>query len=465
MDPRQFLIILRARYKAAIVAFALCIVAALLAHEYLPKQYSAETSVMVDIRSADPVAGVLLPPILMPGNMSTQLEIIQSELVARKVVKALKLDQDPATKELWLNATAGRGKLEDWVAQGLLRNLKAAPSRDSNIINISFHGADPGFTADVANAFAQAYIDASIELKVEPARQYAKWFGEQSRILRDQVEKAQDRLTEFQQQKGIVASVESMDNELAKLNDLSARLTAVQAETRDAQSRQQRSRGGAAEGEVLQDSVVMGLRTNIAQLEAKLMEAAVNLGTKHPQYQRMESEIAELKNRLVLESRHVTGAYSFASAVGKSKEGELKAALEAQRKKLLATKKERDEIAVLMRDVETAKRAYEAVTNRFNQTNLESQATRSNIAVLAVAVAPLEPSFPKPLGKTLLMAIALGIVLAGACVVGLEMVDSRIRTADDLAEMLQLPVLAVIARAGRAAKLPYQRRTAALPLR
>ncbi|HWP86428.1 MAG TPA: chain length determinant protein EpsF, partial [Burkholderiales bacterium] len=61
--------------------------------------------------------------------------------------------------------------------------------------------------------------------------------------------------------------------------------------------------------------------------------------------------------------------------------------------------------------------------------------------------APLEPSFPKPLGKTMLMAIAAGILLGVGAAFLLEMLDRRIRTTDDLVDVLKLPVLGVIARA------------------
>ena len=55
-----------------------------------------------------------------------------------------------------------------WLADLLKKKLDVKPSRDSNVINIEFTGTDPGFAAAVANAFAQAYIDINLELKVEP---------------------------------------------------------------------------------------------------------------------------------------------------------------------------------------------------------------------------------------------------------------------------------------------------------
>jgi len=123
---------------------------------------------------------------------------------------------------------------------------------------------------------------------------------------------------------------------------------------------------------------------------------------------------------------------------------------------------ERDEIAVLLRDVDTARRSYELVTSRYNQISLEAQVTQTNVSVLNPAMEPLDPTFPKPRSQTLLMLLALGIMLGAAAALGLEMLDRRVRSADDLAQMLQAPVLAVIESRRRSGR--FARRTGAMAL-
>ena len=66
------------------------------------------------------------------------------------------------------------------------------------MLTIGYQGADPQFAAAVANAWAQAYIDTSLELKVEPARQYAGRFDGQNATLRADLEAAQKRLSDYQ---------------------------------------------------------------------------------------------------------------------------------------------------------------------------------------------------------------------------------------------------------------------------
>jgi len=300
-------------------------------------------------------------------------------------------------------------------------------------------------------------------LKVEPARQYAKWFGEQGKSLRDNLEKAQAKLSEYQQEHGIVAIDERLDNETAKLNELSTQLTVVQGQTADAQSKQRSGSASDTLPEIVQNPTIGALKVDIARQEAKLQELAGNLGKNHPQYQRAEAEIATLKQKLEIETRHITSGFSTSRGVGKEKESELKAAIEAQKRKLLELKHSRDEVAVLMRDVDAAQKAYEAVSQRFNQTSLESQSTQTNVSVLTPAAEPTEPSSPKVILNTLI-AVFLGTMLGIGAALALEMFDQRIRSADGLGEMLQLPILGVITKQKRGApkRLAFWRRRAAL---
>jgi protein tyrosine kinase modulator len=298
--------------------------------------------------------------------------------------------------------------------------------------------------AALANAYAQAYIDTIVEMKVEPAKQYARWFEDQTKSLRDNLEEAQGRLSKYQQDHGIVEKDERYDSESAKLRELSSQLTVVQAQTNDSRSKQKT--GSDNLPEISQNTVIANLKSDVARKEATLQEAAINLGVNHPQYQRLQSELASLKARLDTETQYATRSFATASSVGQNKEAELIAAIEAQKRKLLRLRNQRDEIEVLQRDVAAATQALDSVNNRLNQTNLESQATRANAALLTPAVVPLEPSSPKPLRVMLLLAAALGAVIGVGVAFILETLDRRIRSAVDLAEMLQIPVLGVIRR-------------------
>ncbi len=465
MNLHQILLILRARYRLILLMLLMTVGAALAVSLYLPKQYIATSAVVVDVKSPDPVIGVYLPAISMPGYMATQVDILNSVRVAQKVVKLIQLDKDAKATADWQSATGGKGSFEAWLVARMQRALDVKPSRESNVININYKAGDPVMAAATANAYAKAYIDTTVEMKVEPAREYARYFESQGKVLRDNLENAQKRLSEYQQRKGIVASDERLDSETARLNELSSQLTAVQGQTADAESKLLAGAAANALPEVAQNSMLMNLRTEVARLEARLQDAGGNFGVNHPQYQRMQAELAELKARLAAETRYVSSGISASRNVGRGREAQLRTAMEVQKKRVLELKLQRGELGVLQRDVESAQKAFEAVSQRYNQASLESQATQSNVAMLTQASEPLSAASPKTL-VNLIAALFMGTLLGIGAVFLLEFLDRPVRSLDDLSELLQLPALGVVPATSDAkrSRLPWHGK-AALQLR
>jgi succinoglycan biosynthesis transport protein ExoP len=99
MSFGHFLLILRARWKVAVLTVLAVFLATLAASLLLPKKYTATTSLVVDFKGMDPVLGIILPAQLMPGYMATQVDIIQIHKVAVDVVNALRLTASPAARE------------------------------------------------------------------------------------------------------------------------------------------------------------------------------------------------------------------------------------------------------------------------------------------------------------------------------------------------------------------------------
>ena len=124
MTLQQILFILRAHLRITLYTIALTVIAALVASLIMPKQYTAGTAVVIDVKSPDPIAGLVLPGLISPGYMATQVDIINSDRVARRVVERLQLDKDPEFVEKWREATQGKGDIVVWLAARLQKNLK-----------------------------------------------------------------------------------------------------------------------------------------------------------------------------------------------------------------------------------------------------------------------------------------------------------------------------------------------------
>lgn len=449
MSIHQFLLILRARYRVALMVLALALGLALSVSLALPSQYTAQTAVLVDLRTPDPVIGASMPGVVAPSYMATQVDIIGGERVAQRVVSMLKLDEEPALLEAWKEATQGRGSKAVWLADALQKRLDVRPARESNVINISFKGSNPEMTAKIVNAFAQAYLDTHLALKTEPARIYAEWFEQQAKASRANLEAAQARLSNYQQKAGIVTNDERLDYETAKLGAISTQLTEVQGITTDSQSK----RNGRTDtvAEVMQSPLINGLKADIGRLEAKVQEADVKLGPNHPQMQSMQSELASLKRRLASETGNISASIDTAYRVGKDRERELQSAVAAQKSRVLMLNKDRDELNVYRRDVEAAQRAYEEVSKNASQTRLQSLTNQTNVVRLNTATAPLKPSSPKTLMNVLIAAFG-GTLLGIGVALWIELSNRRVRSPEDLTQVLDLPLLGRLSAASSRAK-------------
>lgn len=446
MNLAQFLLILRARKKIALMTLLFTVTVTVLISLVLPKTYKATSSLVLNYKGIDPVTGLTMPGTLLPGYMATQIDIITSKNVALRVVDQLKLANSPLVIQQFNDDTDGKGTVRDWLADLLLRKLEIVPSRESSVVDISFKGSDPQFAAAVANAFADEYQKVSIQLKVEPMKKASGYFNEQTKLLRDAAEAAQSRLSKYQQEHGIVSVDNRLDVESNRLNDLSAQLVMAQGQLMEATSRQHMAQGGSANEspDVASNPLIQNLKVGLGSAEGKLAEMGQRLGRNHPQYLSAQAEVEKLRAELAEQLRTASNSVGNNAQILQQREASVRAALEAQKVKVLELNRTRDEMATLQKDVESAQRAFDATSQRFSQTNIEGQSDQSDIAVLNPATPPIEPSSPKLLLNTAL-AVFLGAMLGVGFTLMAEVMDRRVRSDHDLADAAQAPVLGAIA--------------------
>ncbi len=449
MNFIQYLLILRARSRVILTTFGVIVTTTLVLSLVLPKTYTATTTLVFNSKGIDPVTGMSLPALLMPGYIATQVDIITSQAVVFKVIDKLKFTENAQVKEDFQDDTDGVGDIHVWLAERLLKKLDVKPSRESSVLDINYGGADPNFAAAVANAFAEAYQQTSLQLKIEPSQKAAEFLNEQTKQLRANLEKAQTKISKYQQEKGLTGSVGTggvgiLDVENARLNDLSSQLVMVQSLAFDSASRQQSTHGNGEESpDVAANPVVQNLKIQVSQAESKLSELSQRVGQSHPNYMAMQAELEKLKSQLTEETRKATSSIGGTARINQQRESEIRAALAKQKARVLELNLSRDELSVLQRDVDNAQHAMDAVSQRFTQTSLESNGNQADVAVLNTAIPPNEPSRPRILLNTLL-SIFLGAMLGVGFGLLAEMMDRRVRSREDISELLEVPVFAVI---------------------
>lgn len=438
MNLIQFLLILKARKGLIAASLILTVLVVGIVSVLMPKVYSATASLVVNVQGGDPVTGVAMPTQLIPGYLATQVDIISSHNVALKVVDRLKLvSATPSSKD----ADDAPMLTRDAQAHRLLQDLDVQPSRESSVLYVTYKSRDPQTAARIANAFVQAYTETNLELKTQPARETAAWFDEQLDELRNNLADAQTRLSRYRQSRGIVSLDDRLDNENARLTELSTQLVTAQAQAFASQSQQ--STSSSSSPSVVNNQLIQNLKAELARAEAKLGNLAERVGKNFPEYQRVEAEVASLRSQLNNEIGVTRQSLNNSMTAARQQEGALRAALAEQKAKVLQLNAERDGGAVLAREVEGAQKLYDQALQRYGQTKMEGHAGQTEIAVLSAAVVPTAPASPR-LRLNLALAVALGTLLGIGLALLREMTDRRVRSAYDLVAVLGAPVLGVL---------------------
>lgn len=458
MTPDLFLAVLRARWRVALAVFAVTVGAALAAVLAMHPTYTATAALLIDVSRPDPVTGLSNGGNPSPAILATQVGVLRSERVAREVVRRLALADDDKARASWQAATRGRGDFESWLAQALQKKVEILPERDANVVSIDAKAGAPEMAARIADTYAQAYLDVSAQVRAEAAQQASTFFRSRSGELRQDLEHAQERLAQFQRANGVVVSDAQVDSESTRLNELSLQLAIAQAAAAETGGRGSLALSSGADQlpEAQSSLVVAGLRADLVRAEAQLQELSSRLDDYHPQVVQARNTLALLRGRLEAETQRIGRAVNLAGAAQRQREAELRGAMEAQRQRVLRLRTLQGDGRLLLRDVESAQRAYDGVQGRLSQSSLESHVMQGTATLLAPAAVPAQPSSP---GRTTTMGLAvlLGAVLAAVAAVLLEFADPRLRTDASFTQALELPLLGVVPRPDAASRFRGRR--------
>lgn len=449
----QFVAILKARWLVVLTILALALATAIGLNMIMPKRYTATTKVMIDVKSPDPVAGIVLPGMLSPTFLATQGDVIKSGRVVEHVIKTLRLDQSPDMQRAWQQATKGNVPFNAWLSDFMLKSLKASPSREANVIEIEYSAETPQGAAVLANAFTDGYLEVTSDLRTEPAKAFGSSFEALAVQLRKRLLDAQAKLTSYQKEAGLMATDERLDVETERLSQISGQVTQLTALVEDAKARKNSAQTSGADvsSDASSNPVINGIRSDLITYQSKLSSLQERYGSAHPQVRETSQVIEELKRRLANEYGRTTSTLASTENTLAARLAAAKIEMAGQRDKLIDLREKRSAATLFTRDVENLQRAYDVVQSRVSQAGMEVQAASTSLAVLEKAQPPADASSPKYV-INIIMALFLGSMMAVITALLLEMIDRRVRTNQDIPAALNMPVLGVLLKTENASR-------------
>ena len=432
MKRRKFMII-----GLTAVSFA----AALALVNYLKPVYSAEAQVLIGnletpfdrVQSLDNQAA----PGIDDRVVESQISVLKSEDLGRRVVAALNLQDDPGFNVMLtgisfprkIRIALGFGedprlKTPEQLALGsYLEGLSISQQPNSNVIAIKFSAGDGEIAAQAANTLADTYIAATRESQSQPTGRAREWLSTQIEALRTKLAASEQAVEKFRAGAGLLQGATTTLG-TQEISELNSQITVAQAASAEAKARTDairqllKSKGSVESSpEILASPVIQRLKEQRTEAARAVGEISATYLPGHPKMIAAKNQIANIDRQIRSEALKIVGGLEEQASIAKARETSLRSSLEELRAKASKSNLDDVKLKALERDAGADRILLETMLSRFAEASArQDEATQPGLArIIQSASAPTSPSFPKRGPMVLLITMAgltLGLGLA-----------------------------------------------------
>jgi capsular exopolysaccharide synthesis family protein len=383
----------------------------------------------------------------------TQYRLLQSRLLARRVVDKLHLQDDPefggprpeGERTPASDAAPGTSLALERVIDQFLERLRVQPVKNSQLVAVSFTAERPLLAADAVNALVDAYIQQTLEFRYRVSSEAGAWLVNETQEQSKKVEAAALALQKFQEQEGLANVEERRALVEQKLKDLGSSVNAAKTRRLEKEATYQAMSGGNVEElpDVLRSPLIQTLRTELATLERQgaVLEAKGYL-PQHPEAVRLRSQIDGTREKIATEARRIVRAAQNEYQVALSQEMGVAGALEAAKAEAQDLARRSVKYDALKRDLEASRVLSDNILTRQKQTDVARDLQASNVHVIDPAIVPRSPLRPQPV-RDLALAVVFGLGCGIAAAFFRDYLDTSVGRPSDV-RLLGLPLLGVI---------------------
>ncbi|MEW6337373.1 MAG: polysaccharide biosynthesis tyrosine autokinase [Acidobacteriota bacterium] len=461
----QWIEVIRRRRRLLALVAGTVVLAAVVLWAITPKTYRSTTVLQIERRAGTAAAMQQTIPYDdwydAQSFYPTQYRLLQSRGLAERVVKNLRLGDDPTFNPkrgslLGSGGEAATAADDEAALAGMagrvLGGLQVNPIRNTRLVEVSYVAPTPDLAARVANGVAEAFIDWGVETRFATVGKASSFLASQIEALKQEIQDKEAQLQAYSRREDIVALDPASNVTLQRLEALNKDYIAAVSERITSESRYKEltTANADAVADTLSGGVVGQLRGDILRLER---EYASKLATYKPEWPAMQDLKAQIdKGRQNLEAvtrETVSKAREAARAeyqTAQRREQSLAAELARLKGEAMQLNSAAVEYNNLKVEVSTRRQLLDDLVRRQSQTEVESrlQGTRdSNVLVVDRALVP-RGAYRPSLRRNLALGLVLGLGLGLGLVFFVEYLDRTLKTPDDVDRVLALPVLAVI---------------------
>ncbi len=456
------------RWKYLIIGVTVaCIVIGLIITLLMTPKYTAtatveiarEASQVTSIQGVEREAGIADQEFYQ-----TQYGLLKSRALSERVATQLRLVDDPdffamfglksdnpAFKQTSNRyVAAGRAERQRVAGEILLRNVSINPTRLSRLVDIAITSPQAGFSARVANAWAENFIQTNLERKVQATSYGRNLLERQLQLQKQRLDESQRQLVGYASQQqiinlpaqggsnGTVTSERSIvaDN-LAALNTA---LTQATADRIEAEARYRSGSAGGSSTEALGNVAINSLRQRRAELAAQYQQMMVQFEPGYPAAQALKSQIDQLDRAVSREESRVTGSIEGVYRAATARENALETKVDQLKLSYLDNRRRSIQYNIFQQEVDTNRALYDGLLQRYKEIGVANGVGVNNISIVDAANEPQKPSSPRLL-INLFLSLLAGLVLGAGAALALEQMDEAFGDPSEVERKLGLSLL------------------------
>jgi len=459
------------RWRWAIGGFVVgCLILGLIATLLMTPKFTASTLLEISRESnkITEIQGVEREASVADQEFyQTQYGLLQSRTLSERVASRLKLSDDPAFFQMFRAKTkgsafelvngryplAGRDERVRVAGALLLKNVAVAPTRLSRLVEIDFTSPDPDLSARVANAWAESFVQITLERRFQ-ATSYARNFLE-SRLeqLRVKLEDSERQLVAYASAQKIInlpaatnADGTRAPDRSVDVDDLVAINTALSQATADriqAQARYEQAKRGGVGAEQLRNEAVNALRQKRAELAAEYQRMMVQFEPGYPAAKAIAAQIAQLDKGIAREEGRANTSIADEYRAAIDRENQLKTKVAGLKGDILDLRRRSIQYNIFQREVDTNRQLYDGLLQRYKEIGVAGGVGVNNVSVVDVADVPDRPSSPRML-LNLALSLLAGLALGALAAFALEQIDEAVADPEEIERELGLPLLGAV---------------------
>lgn len=467
-----------------------------------PDIYQAGARVQVDLENNAALVGktpYVFGPTNDPVYFNTQLQILVSPGLMRRVVKTLDLEHNPdffkgnstQKRSTWqtIKAMAGLGgsdksdsnakpkdelqlrttvaaatshedlgeakRLSPYVS-AILAGLRVEPVKETRglyketrLIDISFTHNDPEVASKVVNAIAETYVYNNLEKKSETNATTGDFLQKRIAELQQQIRADEEKLVNYSKNNQIISLDATQNTVVERLTGLNRQLldaenARILAESQYNAAKVPGKAGALAEADEKQ---AIDSETKAADLRQKRALLLVDATEEAPEVKEINQQIAEL-DRQVQEIRSRKSNTLLTNLETQyrqtlAREQALRKSFEQQRSETVTQNEAAINYRIIQQEIETNKTLLDNLLQRSKENDVIMASKPNNISIVDYAIAPDGPIGPNRT-RTVFIALFLALGLGVGLALLLEYLDDTVHSTDEVERLLHLPALAVI---------------------